>query len=328
MDFLYRQARRCNINLYIVSMIIIIVGGIIAFLPIRDFYLSTQPYKELNVAKLKSENPGLGFLSDFYYIDATEYIDTGTEPFIASVKVGKTREISLDEDYILAKSGEYWMPIRLQDKLRENKNRYTGKISGIKDEVFEEIKVRAKKEYGKDFDEDKLINVTLDTVIKDSLLTKIAIIISSILLLVFIVNVCKLISRIANPYRSPVFKDLSLYGEIQEVEEEINKEMEVEEFSIFQKVVITRSWFLSKRFFTVDIIPLTYIVRAYTKTEWKKWNGIIPIYKRTILNIITKDNIHYRAAFKLKTGAEDILEKFRADLPWVTVGASTEIKKN
>lgn len=328
MDFLLRQARRCSINLYITSMIILVVAILISFFPIRDYYLSLQPYKEFEEQKLMAGEYDQMWFRDFYYMKSDEYIDLGTEPYTIEVKIGKEmKEVVDDDDYLLIKSGEYWLPVTIHDNVRESVDRYQGKLAGINDREFEELKARAKKIGGEEFDTDKILDARLDTTVSSTLWTNFLFWIASVLYVIFLINIIKLIRRQINPYRSPVFSDLIIYGDIEEIEQSINSEMESQEFTVFEKVIITDSWFLSKRKYTVDIAPLSDIVWVYTKAEWKRWKGIIPIYKVTRLNVIIRNELHHEAVFRTKAKAEGIVDKLKEKLPWIIVGYSKGIKK-
>jgi hypothetical protein len=285
-----------------------------------------MPPKQIDVNKIKSGNYVIGVMSDYYHIEGDSFISTGSEDFTAIYEFdSETKEIIQTQDYVLVKYEEYWIPIRLPDKTNSFSITYKGKLAAINDEVLNQIKERAANTNIKEFDPDKLLDITLDTMVEPGLFTYITLIISSILILIAISNIYKVVRRYRDPYSSPIIQNLNVYGDMLDIIQSIENEVGSGVYT-YGKVVNTESWLILKRIFTIDIVPLSNIIWIYIRNKWIKW-GIIPVFRTVELSIILRDNENITTTFASVINAEDVLNKIQNFAPWVLTGYSKELRK-
>jgi uncharacterized protein YwqG len=329
-SYLYRQMRRCNRNLMILALIFFCTAFLVLCLPFYNYWIYNAHPKELDVNKVLTGSYTVGLFSDCYYTDIHQknYIDTGTEDFTTNLKMSETSsEIKHSSDYILVPYNDYWLPIRFDDKQRSIKDSYKGQLVGINEKVFSEIKDRASKKNIEGFDPDKVLNAAIEPAAAFNLFIRIDFWIGVIFLFLSLKCIINLIIRYISPYKSPVFAGLQTFGDIPALHDLIDAEVE-NDLKVANKVLITKSWFLSQRFLTLDIVPVSFIAGMYIDKKWKFIPfTIIPIYRSTTINIILRNKVQYATSFISTFNAGDIIAVLKEVAPWIANGDAKSIKK-
>ncbi len=323
MDFLYKQVQRCNRNLLFLCILFIAFSILINIIPIHDYLEFQKPPEKLDMEKALSKTYLTGLMSKYYYIDKNEYVDIGSEPF--TLILAGNKELKVDRNYILVKNGEYWVPVDFHGKEHKLNDKISGKLSDIADSVFDELKARAAELHGEKLKYGTIIPVSIDTNAGYDFWLKVTLIIAFVFLMFSVIGILKIIRRKANPNNSPIIKKLLKYGDIHYIVNSFNREFG--KASNFKKVIVTYSWYVGKRTFTVDIAPNHKIIWAYTVSKWKKAGIFIPIYRVTELNVILDDGTNFKSRFIRKKSAEKNIDRLKKYAPWIVTGYNAEIKK-
>lgn len=324
MAFLSKEVRRCNRNLIIASIIMLFISCIL-MTPVPK-HLNSIKYPEiLDINKVKSGTYEIGYTSKYFIMKGSEYVIIDNASYISHINMGDvSSKIVSDADYVLVKYEGYWIPVRLFNSTNNYNTTYTAKLSGLMEEHYAEIKKRAISANISEFDPEQIMNIALDTTAGDFWAYALMFI-SFFLVLIAAVNFIKAVRRHINPYRSPIIRNLAEYMDTPSIIWSIENEVALENHGK-EKVFVTESWFFSKRFYTTDIAPISYIAWVYSKSRWRRWKFVIPIYRVTELNIKLKNRTYFTANFRFKSKAAELIEKLQTCKPNLLIGYSREAK--
>lgn len=199
------------------------------------------------------------------------------------------------------------------------------------EELLEQIKGGLAESLGVSIED--IDNEFISVIFKDSkmnrLLEKIFLIGVFIVLIYFIVLLIKALMAISNYRNSRAVKNLSKYGNIDYIENQINQEINYPEYS-GKRLIITTSWIISKSAYNVKFLPINNLVWVYNIRTKHYYNGI---KTGTSFSVMCYSDKNEKFSFdvggkKKEDEAIEIVNLISQKAPWAICGYSDEIKKN
>lgn len=217
----------------------------------------------------------------------------------------------------------------------ENVSIITKEFDGLNDEDNEELLEQIKGELAKSFEVpiEDIDNEFIGIMFKDSkmsrLLEKILLIGVFIVLIYLIVLLIKTLMTIINCKNSKAIKNLSKYGNMDYIENQINQEINYPEYSD-KKLIITTNWIISKSAYNVKFMPINNLVWVYNIRTKHYYNGI---RTGTSFSVMCYSDKNEKLLFdvggkKKEDKSMEIVSLISQKAPWAICGYSDEMKKN
>ena len=135
-------------------------------------------------------------------------------------------------------------------------------------------------------------------------------------------NVSKALKRTAEPQLAPIWKQLSLYGNPEQLSSQIGTEL-LAPHTNYKALRLTQSWLLRKRFFSTWVSPLDEVVWAYKKVTRHSVN-LIPTGKSYTAIIVGRHR--QRIEHKMSQKKVDaLLTELASRVPWAVYGFNADL---
>ena len=330
-NYILSNVKRSNRNLFIVNLLILI--GVIAFLFISSRYLFNAffgPYK-MSSTDIEAIHDA-GSLNKYYVtVKGGDVFNTGLsdieERYDKVTK--KVLSTTYKADYLLMVIDRKAVIIRAPHG-KGKETTQTGELKNVDQDLKRDILDNAAKSGAKKEDVDELREMMLPVYIdtddfKSS--AYVEVLISLILLAFAFWNLSKFMIRTIDYNKHPIIKDLSKYGELSSLTENINDEIYFKDNRKFNNIIVTDSWLLIVSFFGLKAFRLSDVVWIYKKVTKHSVN-FIPTGKTYNLVI----NTRYKSSFDIKLGRSEAqvnssIDYIMSKVPWIIGGFSDEIKK-
>ncbi len=209
--------------------------------------------------------------------------------------------------------------------------RFEGLENASKVQLLGEIKKEIAEGFGVPIQD--VNNGFIDVMLKDSktdrVLEKIFYIGIFIGLIYLIILVIKRVIAVTNYRSSKVIKELSKYGNIDYMENQINQEINYPEY-VSRRITITNNWIIDKTPFSIRFMPIESLVWVYNVRTKHYQNGI-----RTGTSFSVMCHSDKNEKLPLNVGGKKdeekaigIIELLSQKAPWAIYGYNDEIKKN
>lgn len=332
-NFLKKAIKKTSINsvlVFIFAIGIIILAlfnhknSVLSILGAPKEVSSAEDLKEYNLTREGHINLNIDYMTDSGYYVA---------------KDGGKGEIT-DNIYIGLVDGKFItvaLPAKSSSKnLLEMENvsiiakEFDGLESEENEELLQQIKGGLAESLGVSLEdiESEFISVIFKDSKTNRLLEKVFLIGVFIVLIYFIVLLIQNLISISNYRNSKVIKNLSKYGNIDFIENQIDQEINYPEY-LSKRLIITTNWIISKSTYNVKIMPINNLVWVYNIKTKHYYNGI---KTGTSFSVMCYSDKNEKVVFdvggkKKEDKAMEIVNLISQKAPWAIYGYSDEIKK-
>ena len=135
-------------------------------------------------------------------------------------------------------------------------------------------------------------------------------------------NFSKVLKRSSEPQLAPVWKQVSVYGNAEQLSSQIGSEL-LASYDDYKGLGLAQSWLIRKRLFSTWVSPLTDIIWAYKKVTKHSVN-FIPTGKSYTVIIIGRHR--QRIEHKLSQKKVDaLLTELASRVPWAVYGFNADL---
>src|SRR5215472_7669924 len=258
--WLDNEAKRANRNLLIVNVVLLALAVAVVSLDFRyylNFILGCQRIEPAELAALTSPTQRT---RNFVTVSGTGSAKTGYQDVeTTQTTTGSEFSSSIQDEYVLLKVGDRVLLVKADPG--PEKLEYSGELVET-EETIQRMLVRPLSvrdpELGK-----MMLPFTLNAADYREQGYKVLGVCGPLLLLAGW-NILKVFRRLSELPTTPVWRNLSAWGDPQQLSMQIEAE-ENQAHAKYGRLYVTHSWFLRKRFFSTWIWPIENLVWAYKK---------------------------------------------------------------
>ncbi|MEI6602229.1 MAG: DUF1963 domain-containing protein [Clostridia bacterium] len=325
--YLRKQLNRGNRNFLILILLVTIVTFFFVYFPVTGYLEAQSEPLPFHVSVLDDNQIGIFASAQRFVLDAKElpFLNLGPELYKMTSTIGKKKiDLSADEDYLLVKFNDTWIPVRFAHGQAKEKQIYIGSITPLIDDIKLELIKRASK--SKDFDPAKLAISYLDTETRPyPLFSNPVVWVGAALLLFDLILLLWFALRLFRPGGILGIKLLMLYGDRKKLIPHITNELN-DSLLFDGRIKITKSWILIPTTFSLEIVPFTYLLGAYSEDDWVKIPfTLIPIIKQYKINFLLRNNLVFTAKIRRKHEVEEIINLMQLHASWLQFGEKKEL---
>jgi hypothetical protein len=135
-------------------------------------------------------------------------------------------------------------------------------------------------------------------------------------------NCIKALRRNSEIQTTPLWKQASIYGDVEQVASQMDQELQMEKTK-YKSLLVTRSWMIRKSMFGVWVSPLNDLAWAYKKVT-KHYTNFIPTGKTYAVVIVGRHRQRIEVQLSQKN-TDQLLGDLARRVPWAIFGYSKEI---
>jgi hypothetical protein len=323
-----RQIGRCNRNLLVVNAGIILIGVIWAYSAQRYLYncfLGPFPIPHAELVR-PIESIALRY---FVSLDGLKPVETGLQNIETTVDKysNAVKSKKVKATYFVAPVEDRFLLIKSPQETPSST--YQGALIPVPADVRSWFQKELLDDKNRRFD-DVFIPYLLDSSSFRSD-AYIAFAIGLPIMLLAAYNSRKALARIRNMENSPIYRSLKRHDVPPEtVAQMIDNEFKQEGVTVVKSLMLSSSWLLHKTLFNLSIVHLNEIIWIYAKVTSHSYN-FIPTGKS--YGFIVADQAGRMIELDLGRGkssereATSFLQNLAAQIPWIIVGYSDELKE-
>jgi len=314
------EARRANRNLLLVN------GGMLAVLILivvanyrycANFVLGCQSVSSAELATLTSpEQRWRNFVS----VSGTKSVNTEYQDVVNHTEGGRVVSTEIKDEYILLRVGEKILLVKAAPG--KEKLEYSGELEATTDSVKEDL---LKPLAAEDAD---LARAVLPFTLNASDYRKNGYVMLIIGLPIFALaswNCLKAMRRSSEIQTSPVWKHLAVYGNAEQLSQQIEAELQPAMIRKYGKLQIAQQWMVRRKTFSTWVSPIGDLVWVYKKVTKHSVN-FIPTGKTYSVVLVGRHRQRIEEQMKEKA-VNEMLADLTARVPWVLFGFTQDLEK-
>jgi hypothetical protein len=314
------EARRVNRNLLLVN------GGMLAVLILivaanyrycANFVLGSQSVSNAELAGITSpEQRWRNFVS----VSGTKSASTGYRDVVNHMDGGRVASTEIKDEYIFLRVGEKVLLVKAAPG--KEKLEYSGELVAISDQVKEDLLQPLAAE---DADLARaVLPFTLNAAdYRSNGYTMLMMGLPVLALALW--NCLKATRRISEIQTSPVWKNLAVYGNAEQLSHQIEAEMQPAITRKYGKLQIAQQWMVRRKTFSTWASPIADLVWVYKKVTKHSVN-FIPTGKTYSVVLVGRHRQRIEEQMKEKP-VNEMLADLTTRIPWALFGFTQDLEK-
>lgn len=318
-NWLEAEVKRANRNL-------LLANGFVLLCLIAVLYGNWQYYanfvlgcRRIDAAELSSLTSPRQHFRNFVTVRGSKSVDSGYQDIIQHVDESSGRVTSTDtkDEYILLKVGERIVLVKAPNGSQSLE--FSGQLMPTTDAVQRDL-IAPLASSAPDIAA-MVLPFTLDaTDYRTQGYWALGVGVPLFLLCCW--NFSKVLKRSAEPQLAPVWKQVSVYGNAEQLSSQIGSEL-LAPHDNYKGLRVTQSWLIRKRLFSTWVSPLNDIVWAYKKVTRHSVN-LIPTGKTYAAIIVGRHRQRVEHNLRQKK-VEALLLQLATSVPWAVYGFNTDL---
>jgi hypothetical protein len=314
------EARRANRNLLLVNggilaIIILVIAGNYRYC--ANFVLGAQSISSAELAALTSpEQRWRNFVS----VSGTKSVNTDYRDVVNHMEGSRIVSTEIKDEYIFLRVGEKILLVKADPG--KEKLEYSGELVATTDRVKEDLLRPLATE-----DPDVASAVLPFTLNAADYRSNgyVMLMIGLPLLALALWNCLKAMRRISEIQLSPVWKHLAVYGNAEQLSQQIEAELQPAVIRKYGKLQIAQQWMVRRKTFSTWVSPITDLVWVYKKVTKHSVN-FIPTGKTYSVVLVGRHRQRIEEQMKEKA-VNEMLGDLTARVPWALFGFTQDLEK-
>ena len=314
------EARRANRNLLLVNggmlaVIILIVAGNYRYC--ANFVLGCQSVSSAELAGLTSpEQRWRNFVS----VSGTKSVNTEYQDVVNHMEGSRIVSTEVKDEYILLRVGEKILLVKAPPGKEQLE--YSGALEYTTDPVKQDL-LRPLAAESPDLAREVLPFTLNAANYRSNGYTML--IIGLPLLALALWNCLKGIRRSSEIEISPVWKHLALYGNAEQLSQQIEAELQPAMIRKYGKLQIAQQWMVRRKTFSTWVSPIGDLVWVYKKVTKHSVN-FIPTGKTYSVVLVGRHRQRIEEQMK-ENAVNEMLADLAARVPWILFGFTQDLEK-
>ncbi len=314
------EARRANRNLLLVNggilaiIILVIVGN---YRYCANFVLGAQSISTTELAALTSPDQRW---RNFVSVSGTKAVNTEYRDVVNHMEGSRIVSTEIKDEYIFLRVGEKILLVKADPG--KEKLEYSGELVPTTDQVRSDLLGPLATE-----DADlarEVLPFTLNAAdYRSNGYTMLMI--GLPLLALALWNCLKAMRRIAEIQLSPVWKHLAVYGNAEQLSQQIEAELQPAMIRKYGKLQIAQQWMVRRKTFSTWVSPIADLVWVYKKVTKHSVN-FIPTGKTYSVALVGRHRQRIEEQMKEKA-VNEMLADLTARVPWALFGFNKDLEK-
>jgi hypothetical protein len=314
------EARRANRNLLLVNggilaiIILVIVGN---YRYCANFVLGAQSLSSAELTALTSpEQRWRNFVS----VSGTKSVNTDYRDVVNHMEGSRIVSTEIKDEYIFLRVGEKILLVKAEPG--KEKLEYSGELVATTDRVKEDL-LRPLATEDPDV-ASAILPFTLNAADYRSD-GYVMLMIGLPLLALALWNCLKAMRRISEIQLSPVWKHLAVYGNAEQLSQQIEAELQPAVIRKYGKLQIAQQWMVRRKTFSTWVSPIADLVWVYKKVTKHSVN-FIPTGKTYSVVLVGRHRQRIEEQMKEKV-VNEMLADLTTRVPWAFFGFTQDLEK-
>lgn len=314
------EARRANRNLLLVNggmlaVLILIVAGNYRYC--ANFVLGSQSISSAELAAITSpEQRWRNFVS----VSGTKSVNTQYRDVVNHMEGSRVVSTEIKDEYILLRVGEEILLVKAEPG--KEKLGYSGELDATTDRVKEDL-LRPLAAEDPDLARDVLPFTLNAADYRSNGYTMLLIGLPILALASW--NCMKAMRRSSEIQTSPVWKHLAVYGNAEQLSQQIEAELQTAMIRKYGKLQIAQQWMVRRKTFSTWVSPIADLVWVYKKVTKHSVN-FIPTGKTYSVVLVGRHRQRIEEQMKEKA-VNEMLVDLAARVPWALFGFTQDLEK-
>jgi hypothetical protein len=314
------EARRANRNLLLVNgamlaVLILVVAGNYRYCV--NFVLGCQSVSSSELAALTSpEQRWRNFIS----VSGTKSVSTGYRDVVNHMEGSRIVSTEIKDEYIMLRVGEKILLVKAEPG--KEKLEYSGELDATTDNVKENL-LRQLAAEEPDMARDVLPFTLNAADYRSNGYTMLLIGLPVFALALW--NCLKAMRRSSEIQISPVWKQLAVYGNAEQLSQQIEAEVQPAMIRKYGKLQIAQQWMVRRKTFSTWVSPIADLVWVYKKVTKHSVN-FIPTGKTYSVVLLGRHRQRIEEQMKEKA-VNEMLADLTARIPWALFGFTQDLEK-
>jgi hypothetical protein len=314
------EARRANRNLLLVNGVMLAVFILIVASNYRycaNFVLGCQSVSSAELAALTSpEQRWRNFVS----VSGTKSINTDYRDVVNHMEGSRVVSTEIKDEYIFLRVGEKILLVKADPG--KEKLEYSGELVATTDRVQEDLLQPLAKEDA-DLARDVLPFTLNAADYRSNGYTMLMIGLPVLALVLW--NCLKAMRRTSEIQTSPVWKQLAVYGNAEQLSQQIEAELQPAMIRKYGKLQIAQQWMVRRKTFSTWASPIADLVWVYKKVTKHSVN-FIPTGKTYSVVLVGRHRQRIEEQMK-ENAVNEMLADLTSRVPWVLFGFTQDLEK-
>ncbi|MGC2745390.1 MAG: DUF6709 family protein [Candidatus Angelobacter sp.] len=313
------EARRANRNLLLVNggmLAVLILIGAANYRYCANFVLGSQSISNAELAGISSpEQRWRNFVS----VSGTKSANTGYRDVVNHMDGGRVTSTEIKDEYIFLQVEEKVLLVKAPPN--KEKLEYSGELVATTDQVKEDL-LRPLAAENADL-AGAVLPFTLNAAdYRSNGYTMLMIGLPVLALALW--NCLKAMRRISEIQLSPVWKNLAVYGNAEQLSQQIEAEMQPAMIRKYGKLQIAQQWMVRRKFFSTWASPVADMVWIYKKVTKHSVN-FIPTGKTYSVVLVGRHRQRIEEQMKEKA-VNEMVADLTARVPWALFGFTQDLE--
>ena len=315
-----REARRANRNLLLVN------GGMLAVLILivaanyrycANFVLGCQSVSNAELAGITSPDQRW---RNFISVSGTKSTNTEYRDVVNHMQGGRVVSTDIKDEYILLRVGEKILLVKAEPG--KEKLEYSGELMKTTEPVKSDLLGPLAKEQPDMIEQ--ILPFTLNAADYRSN-GYVMLMVGLPLLALALWNCLKAMRRSSEIQTSPVWKNLAVYGNAEQLSQQIEAELQPAMIRKYGKLQIAQQWMVRRKSFSTWVSPTADLVWVYKKVTKHSVN-FIPTGKAYSVVLVGRHRQRIEEQMKEKA-VNEMLGDLTARVPWALFGFTQDLEK-
>jgi hypothetical protein len=314
------EARRGNRNLLLVNggllaVIILIVAANYRYC--ANFVLGCQSISGAELAAITSPDQRW---RNFVSVSGTKSVNTEYRDVVNHMEGSRVVSTEIKDEYIFLRVGEKILLVKAEPG--KEKLEYSGELVATTDRVREDL-LRPLATEDADLARE-VLPFTLNAA--DYRSNGYAMLMIGLPVLVLALwNCLKAVRRSGEIQTSPVWKNLAVYGNAEQLSQQIEAELQPAMIRKYGKLQIAQQWMVRRKTFSTWVSPIADLVWVYKKVTKHSVN-FIPTGKTYSVVLVGRHRQRIEEQMKEKA-VNEMLADLAARVPWILFGFTKDLEK-
>src|SRR4051794_21801857 len=314
------EARRANRNLLLVNggilaIIVLVIAGNYRYC--ANFVLGCRPVSAAELAGIQSPDQQW---RNFVTVTGSKSVSTGYQDVEKRTQNGQVISTEIKDEYIFLRVGEKILLVKADPG--KEKLEYSGELVATTDRVKEAL-LRPLATEDADLAHDVLPFTLNAADYRSNGYTMLMI--GLPLLALALWNCLKAMRRISEIQISPVWKHLAVYGNAEQLSQQIEAELQPAMIRKYGKLQIAQQWMVRRKTFSTWVSPIADLVWVYKKVTKHSVN-FIPTGKTYSVVLVGRHRQRIEEQMKEKA-VNEMLADLTTRVPWALFGFTQDLEK-